>query len=818
MSVRSQFLLLSLAPLVVAGCAGMDQHFAQTKTGIVEFFSPGSEAFVTGQQFLSQGHYVKALGAFQAAARKDPSSEEYKKAIIDARQQIVREAFAKSDAIPKQALRDRIKVLRQALPYEESSSSEVRSRVTALESEAKRVSEATSRVRQLAHNDPHQAVDIFLTIQEYERHSSEVAEAKRILLEQRPTILSLATTEFQAGKLDGVNTHISAWLIVASGDEEAVKLQRQVTEAIQRKIQEEKEQEVRRFTAWGAEAEQVGMPAVARRYYREALSILPSGELGSKLAAVDRQLDESTGKATKVLFSDSLSREHRDTLLQVTREKLAAKSVRLTPAEMMAGDSSGGQFVVEVHLGDLQWQLVPSQPETVWSSFLAGTQRIPNPDYGRALIDFQSAQSYYNSTLSQQGLAGAFSQLGAVLSLRASRNSLEKTSQYLEEPVYQSYQYSKRIIREEGRARLRVLLVDLATKQMLGEKEVAVKDENTEVEIKGAHPKDRGDVRDFTYAPTASVDRQERMKNKAFSETASHMSDFIEAAWVYRAAVYAKGRVAREGVEALFTQAYVKAFREDTSAGKASEQAWEKLRSSGLPGPTSGEVRQALMAEGFPESSLIQQRQMTRVETVAPRKLTLELSTEEIVRTARDAVVTVRTFLGQGSGFLVSKDGLVLTNAHVVTGARDVGVSLADGRQFSASVMRVDNRKDVAVLKIEGDGYPFLTLRTADAPKLGESVVAIGAPSGLEHTVTRGIVSAVRRFGEVSQDLNHDLDTALIQTDAAINPGNSGGPLLDKYGAVVGMNTFKKKGAEGLAFAISSKELERVVQSALARR
>ena len=160
---------------------------------------------------------------------------------------------------------------------------------------------------------------------------------------------------------------------------------------------------------------------------------------------------------------------------------------------------------------------------------------------------------------------------------------------------------------------------------------------------------------------------------------------------------------------------------------------------------------------------------------------------------------------GIGSGFILSADGYVMTNAHVVDGADEVIVTLTDKREFKAKIIGADKRSDVALVKIEAAGLP--TVRTGDVNRLkvGEWVIAIGSPFGLENTVTAGIVSAK------SRDTGEFLP--LIQTDVAINPGNSGGPLINMRGEVVGINSqiySRSGGYQGISFAIPIDEASRV--------
>ena len=152
-----------------------------------------------------------------------------------------------------------------------------------------------------------------------------------------------------------------------------------------------------------------------------------------------------------------------------------------------------------------------------------------------------------------------------------------------------------------------------------------------------------------------------------------------------------------------------------------------------------------------------------------------------------------------GSGFILSSDGYVLTNSHVVDDASEVMVKLTDKREFRAKVIGVDKRTDVAVLKIDATGLPRVTIGDPDKLKVGEWVAAIGKPFGLENTITAGIVSAKGR------ELPNENLVPFIQTDVPINPGNSGGPLFNMKGEVVGINSLiysRTGGYMGLAFAI----------------
>jgi S1-C subfamily serine protease len=160
---------------------------------------------------------------------------------------------------------------------------------------------------------------------------------------------------------------------------------------------------------------------------------------------------------------------------------------------------------------------------------------------------------------------------------------------------------------------------------------------------------------------------------------------------------------------------------------------------------------------------------------------------------------------GVGSGIIVSADGLILTNYHVVSGSSSLTVTLSDGKQVSGTVIATDPSKDLAVVRAGATGLTPATLATSSALAVGQLAIAIGSPLGtFTDTVTQGIVSGLDRSIDVTDDTGRGTThlTGLIQTDAAINPGNSGGPLLDSSGKVIGIVTAQASNAQGVGFAI----------------
>jgi serine protease Do len=188
-----------------------------------------------------------------------------------------------------------------------------------------------------------------------------------------------------------------------------------------------------------------------------------------------------------------------------------------------------------------------------------------------------------------------------------------------------------------------------------------------------------------------------------------------------------------------------------------------------------------------------------------------------VVAAVRDSVVTITTegvssrgmlnipSTGVGSGIVLTADGYILTNKHVVAGSRSLTVELADEQQFDATVIAESPDQDLALIKIEATGLTPAVIGDPASLQVGQTVIAIGSPLGtFTETVTKGILSATGRTITVRDESTGRSETltGLLQTDAAINPGNSGGPLLDASGRVIGVNTAVSANAEGLGFAI----------------
>ena len=206
------------------------------------------------------------------------------------------------------------------------------------------------------------------------------------------------------------------------------------------------------------------------------------------------------------------------------------------------------------------------------------------------------------------------------------------------------------------------------------------------------------------------------------------------------------------------------------------------------------------------------------VQPVPVQQTTQERVFIDLYQRVNPSVVSVNLTTGGGSGFVIDPEGYIVTNNHVIAEGGPIVVGFADGSTYEAEVVGADSQADVALLKIDATGLPALPLGDSDALEVGQLVVAIGSPFGLDNTMTTGIVSALSR-SLPADSTGSSLGTfytipSVIQTDAAINPGNSGGPLITLAGEVIGINTAIESSVQsnsGVGFAVPSNVVKSVI-------
>jgi len=194
--------------------------------------------------------------------------------------------------------------------------------------------------------------------------------------------------------------------------------------------------------------------------------------------------------------------------------------------------------------------------------------------------------------------------------------------------------------------------------------------------------------------------------------------------------------------------------------------------------------------------------QISLQQQIGKIKATTSSDFSSIIEDSIKGVVTLKTDVAQGTGFIITNDGYIVTNAHVLNEAHYANAYTYDNKKYSADLIGYDLNMDIALLKIQGS-FSTLSLGDSDEVRIGEKVIAIGNPLGLSFTATEGIISA--------RDRTFDNKPYYFQTDVSLNPGNSGGPLINTAGEVIGINNFKISQAEGIGFALESNYIKETV-------
>ena len=473
--------------------------------------------------------------------------------------------------------------------------------------------------------------------------------------------------------------------------------------------------------------------------------------------------------------------------------KLFEKVADVAIAPVAALDDRNSDVTVSIRDISCSQTDVPRQSEQAMNStYVAGQTQLDNPEYLQLLVAVQQAQADVArleiDNQNNPNFGTAFALGMARGRLNKLRNQLSRTPPYIRKDIYQQYQYTKFVAYRSFEINSTVFLSSApGSKQVIGEENIKVLKEEHNEGISGVLPEDHSGARNITPSIKAVDQLGLEAKDDLVLAFGSKVRQLL--------AKYIALRAKSLGVAGTDRFAYF-LYAADLSKGTTLRPEYEGASpivnaalSGGMPKIESFQIPENIsaLAEVDVEESVTREREISQP------------SVESFI----EGVVSIETDSGVGSGFFLTPGCLVVTNNHVVNGADTIVVRTSTKKLLVGRIVEHDATRDLALLTVGMHGCHYLKLGDPDHERLGQEVYAIGNPLGLSNTVTKGIISARRSTKD---------GIRYIQLDATINPGNSGGPLLTKSGFVIGVNTFKVGGYEGLNFAISATEIKNAFQ------
>lgn len=533
----------------------------------------------------------------------------------------------------------------------------------------------------------------------------------------------------------------------------------------------------------------------------EGLKHVSAPDLFSRKNAVLQEI-ENTNISILIQFSDNISSDQREIIIsQLNR-------VRPNEIEFKTSSNRSCDFVLNIKCNDQTLDEIGRNDKLVlFSEYLAGFRQINNPQYVQAFNEYNRVKHIYDQIyivwLSNTNLINTYLLTEAQNKLKGAQQVLNNTPSYIEEPYNQSYQYEKYNIKTKININYEYQLIDLAHKKEVNTNIVAQAESYDGAIIRGAHPKDVNHINNVDYPIEYSINYFEGSKNKTYIKLSEYIKEDMDKLNEFRCndsqelgnmglalEYYGRYKALNINNKNINYNAVINRYLEKMIYGQKELIVLDdKLNISNRKLPVN-----IIQFKSFAQNK----------EPDKQKKDLREDDLVSLIKKASAAVVSIKTILGDGTGFLISLDGKILTNAHVIKGFKDIAVSTSNGKKYFASILKQDNDIDLALLKIEGANFQCLKLKNSEEASSGISIIIIGSPFGLEQTVTKGIISAKRSFN----------GKTFIQTDAAVNPGNSGGPLITLDGYVVGIvsQAIRKDIGEGLGFAIPSNEIKKFLE------
>lgn len=563
-------------------------------------------------------------------------------------------------------------------------------------------------------------------------------------------------------------------------------------------------------------------PATALAFYDVATRFKPSSIESNTKAEIKKQVDAYFKEHLHIKIEAAIEQGNKEHFIELILNKI--KSAYNTMSSLTNAKSiSSSKIAVLVSLERSENNIEPSKPTYKYSKYISGYRQVLNSIYyaAKSKVDQANIELYrlnnqpvYNDA---QAVIRVLAVLGWQKILNDNQQILQSNAIYDNVPIYIDYQYSQTDITINKLVQLSYKIYDIERKALLKEDSFIKKTSETINILEGVHPEDAYNKKNsdnFNY--TEQAGKFDAFVDNTFIKLAEKIVDEMPILYSKRADDYMS---ISEPADAL----------ENYLIGNLLKLSINKDAIEPIPDELSVKMYVLSPKSDLHRKLSMRKNPLIEKEAVTPNNNVVGTSTKDkaiqetrfsesdipqLVKSTANKVVLVKAItnngISQGSGFLVSEKGHIITNLHVVKNSSAIIVKLSDDTEYSSRILMSDSLSDLALLKIQIENAPYFSLNPSHMCEVGETIILIGAPHGFEQTVSKGIISGKRTMTKLS----------MIQTDAQMTHGNSGGPMINLFGEVIGVNSQTLNvidpGAPGpLNFAIAIEEVVKRFSSQL---
>lgn len=779
---------------------------------------PGYKEYKTARNLYSENNYQEALENIEVAVNKDPTNKKYINQKQEIRLKIQSQLFLtlwnQYEEIPKEDLDKKEIKLNEILPIAtaleslggtEFSSEKVKEEMQKNSSQKEQINDLVKGINQAFNiSDCGKGLDLFSQLTPFRNY---FVRTSKIF----PSIKSYEEKldEYLDGKYKEKNYEkllISMTLI------DEIDKNRDVTEKHRVSISNYYKQKGDTFLNSHMIATSLMFYALANRYKADCIDKTLYDSVLNQLKNCDEKL--------YIEIKGSWEEENRK---EIFKNAIHEEINKIYTGIFKKIDSPlNSTKAVLINLERIENNVEQSQPQIKYSKFISGYNRVPNAEYYKAQQNAETARAELIRLSGQRthgwadaivvGLAQGMWQVA----LSNSQNKMNSDEAHDQVPILIDYKYTQTDIQINNLIQISYKIIDTKRKAQIKEDTVTETSKNTISILESVHPQDYNNLSNsdkfnfsnqrqefLSYADSIFKQVTAKISNEAMTFFEERMKDYLTLGETTEALdSYLMGYIMKKG---SWTESVYDVLPADITASlhELSPQSnlTKKIRVRKHPLDVSG--NKILLAKSPTKA--------TKTSATSAKAKNSEEEIPALIEESKNKVVLIKNIasngISQGSGFFVSRKGHILTNHHVIKNSSALIVRTANGTEHVAKILRSDSHADLALVKIDINETSFFRLCNTDKIEVGQTVIAIGSPLGLEQSASKGIISAKRNISisKTKSKLN------MIQTDASMTHGNSGGPLINLSGEAVGVNTLslnKQNGPQGpVNFAISSSEI-----------